>query len=122
MAMGDIILIVSERDKRDGIFDCHHDGRYLCSSPSPFIDGCRHLLAHGYDPTAKVIMRHTGSDIDALRGVLAQVAGVEIAGSRVGFRSARVRPTLTTHGVFQAAQAPPMPPPALVATTLHTSC
>jgi hypothetical protein len=47
----------------------------VCSSPSPFIDGCRHLLAHGYDPTARVVMSHAGSDDDALHGVLARVAG-----------------------------------------------
>ena len=29
MSAPPVILIVREREKRDGIFDCHHDGRYL---------------------------------------------------------------------------------------------
>lgn len=87
MSAPPIILIVREREKRDGIFDCHHDGRYLCSSPSPFIDGCRrHLLAQGHDPAARVVMRHAGSEDDSLRGVLARVAGVQSGGDGVGFR------------------------------------
>ena len=88
MSAPPIILTVRERDKRDGIFDCSYDGRYLCSSPSPFIDGCRHLLAQGHDPTTRVVMRHAGSEDDALRGVLGRVAGVEIANG-VGFRPRR---------------------------------
>ena len=93
MSARPIILIVREREKRDGIFDCHHDGRYLCSSPSPFIDGCRHLLAQGYDPTARVVRRHAGSEDDALRGVLGRVAGVEIGSHGVGLQRRRERGT-----------------------------
>jgi hypothetical protein len=48
-----ILLIVTERESRNGMFDCHIDGRYLLSSPSPFIDGCRHLLAQGYNPATR---------------------------------------------------------------------
>ncbi len=69
------MLIVSERENRNGIFDCYLADRYLCSSPSPLIDGCRALLAQGYNPAARVVMRHAGSTDDALRGILANVAG-----------------------------------------------
>jgi hypothetical protein len=93
----DIVLTVSEREKRDGIFDCYLAERYLCSSPSPFIDGSRHLLAQGYYPTARVVMRHAGSDDDALYGILAHVGNVQIGGDGVGFRP---RP--------EPATAPPM--------------
>jgi hypothetical protein len=88
MSASPIVPIVYERQKRDGMFDCHHDGPYLCSSSSPFIDGCRHLLAPGHDSTTRIVMRHAGSEDDGLRGVLGWVAGVEIANA-VGFRPAR---------------------------------
>jgi hypothetical protein len=74
MANDELLPTVSEREKRDGIFDVYCDGRYLLSSPTPFIDGCRHLLARGYDPAARVVMRHAGSTDDALRGILGHVA------------------------------------------------
>jgi hypothetical protein len=107
----DIILSVTERAKRDGIFDCCLGERYLCSSPAPFIDGCRALLAQGYDPTASVVMRHSGSSDDAaLSGVLAQVANVQIGGDGVGFRP---RP--------EPATAPPVRFSELAAVTLATS-
>ena len=69
-----ITLTVCEGERRNGVFDCRIDGRYLCSSPSPFIDGARHLLARGYDPAARVVMRHAGSTSDALYGILDRVA------------------------------------------------
>jgi hypothetical protein len=104
-----IVLIVSERENRNGIFDCYLADRYLCSSPSPLIDGCRALLAQGYNPAARVVMRHAGSTDDALRGILANVAGVEIAGNGVGFRPFRGRAEMAT--------APPVRSPGLGATT-----
>ncbi len=109
-----IVLTVTERESRNGIFDVRHDGCYLLSSPSPFIDGCRHLLARGYDPDAAVVMRHEGSDVDALRGILARVANVEIAGNGVGFRPFR--------GRAEMAPAPLVRSLGQVATTLPTSC
>jgi hypothetical protein len=107
----DIVLVVSEREKRDGIFDCHLDGRYLLSSPSPFLDGCRALLAQGYDPTASVVMRHSGSSDNALYGVLAHVANVQIGGDGVGFRP-RPEPVTSSPVRFSG----------LAAVTLATSC
>jgi hypothetical protein len=110
----DIVLTVSEREKRDGIFDCYHDGRYLLSSGSPFLDGCRLLLTQGCNPSACVVMRHAGCNDDALRGILGHVAGVEIAGNGVGFRPFR--------GRAEMAPAPLVRPPGLPAITLGTSC
>jgi hypothetical protein len=114
MADNDIILIISERETRNGIFDVHIEQRYLLSSPSPFIDACRHLLARGYNPAGTVVMRHEGSDVDALHGILGRVAGVEIAGNGVGFRPFRGRAEMAT--------APLMRSPGQVATTLPASC
>jgi hypothetical protein len=114
MAHDDIVLTVSERESRNGIFDVHIEQRYLLSSGSPFIDACRHLLVRGHDPNASIVMRHAGSTDDALRGILANVANVEIAGNGVGFRPFR--------GSAERATASPMRSPGLVATTLPTSC
>jgi hypothetical protein len=114
MANDELLPTVSEREKRDGIFDVYCDGRYLLSSPTPFIDGCRHLLARGYDPAARVVMRHAGSTDDALRGILGHVAGVEIAGNGVGFRPFR--------GRAEMAPAPLVRSLGLAATTHASSC
>jgi hypothetical protein len=92
--------------KKDGVFDCYFEERYLCSSPSPFIDGCRQLLAQGYTSTASVVMRHSGSSDDALHGILTRVASVEVGGHGVGFRPRAERVT-----------APPMRFPELAAVT-----
>jgi hypothetical protein len=104
------VLTVAERKKRDGIFDCYFGERYLCSSPSPFIDGCRQLLAEGYTSTASVVMRHSGSSDDALHGILAQAAGVQIGSHGAGFRPSA-----------EGVTAPPMRFSGLKATTLAAS-
>jgi hypothetical protein len=88
-----LVITVRERDDRRGIFDAHHDGLYLCSSPSPFIDGCRILVSHGHDPRARVEMRREGSDVDALSGRLGAVAGIEVASRGIGFHARRERST-----------------------------
>ena len=84
-----IIIEICERDDRRCVYDAHCHGRYLCSSPCPFIDGCRVLLAWGYDPDASVVMRRQGSDVDCLRGRLGTVAGVEVNSKGTGFVCAR---------------------------------
>ena len=84
-----IVITVRERGDRPGLYDARCDGRYLVTSTCPFIDGCRVLLAWGYDPEANVVMRHIGSDTAALRGRIGVVASVEINGHGTGFRRAR---------------------------------
>jgi hypothetical protein len=108
------VLTVAERKKRDGIFDCYFGERYLCSSPSPFIDGCRQLLAEGYTSTASVVMRHSGSSDDALHGILAHVASVEIGSHGGGFRPFRPSAERGTASSMRFS--------GLGAITLATSC
>jgi hypothetical protein len=108
--MTTLIIEVRERDDRRGVYDAHCDGRYLVSSPCPFIDGCRVLLAWGYDPDASVVMRRQGSDADALRGRLGIVAGVEVNGKGNGFRRARA-----------VAKASPMRSGEVGATSDHSA-
>jgi hypothetical protein len=75
-----LIIVVAENADRAGRFDAHHNGRYLCTSVSPFLDACRVLAMQGHDPESQVIMRHAGSDHDSLRGRLGIVAGLELSG------------------------------------------
>jgi hypothetical protein len=73
-----LIIEVRERDDRRGVFDAHADGRYLVSSPCPFTDGCRVLLAWGYDPEATVVMLATMGEVltDIERKIFERVTGV----------------------------------------------
>jgi hypothetical protein len=90
MTVNPLVLVVCENDDRRGRFEVDLDRRYLLSSSgAPFVDACRVLRAHGFDPRSIVVMRHHGSDLDALRGRLGAVAELEISGGGVGFRPAR---------------------------------
>jgi hypothetical protein len=79
-----------------GRFDAYIDGRYVVTSASPFIDACRVLVAQGADPDMVVVMRHAGSDVDALRGRLGDVAGVRVHSAPDG------RPKLATKPIAAA--------------------
>jgi hypothetical protein len=81
--------MIIEVAERDGIYKVSHNGRPLCDSPCPPLDGARLLLAQGYDPDATVVMRRAGSDMEALRGRLGTVANLRIGGDGVGFRRGR---------------------------------
>ena len=63
----------------------------VLSSRQPLLDTCRALLADGADPNSWVIMRHAGSDVDALRGKVGLLARLTIEESAHGpvFRSFR---------------------------------
>lgn len=82
------------RPDREEIFDAFADGRHLCRSKQPFLDGCRALLKLDYPPDAPVQMRHVGSDTISLRSTLAAAAAlsvVERTGRRPGFQKYRER-------------------------------
>lgn len=72
------IIIARPSPSRHGYFDAIFDGQPLCTSRQPFLDGARVLLARGLDPTTRLIMRHAGSDIDALAGQLASAARLTV--------------------------------------------
>jgi len=69
-----ITIIVSELRDRPGCFEARVDGKVLCTSRQPLLDGARELLARGHDPTARAVMRHAGSAIDAIGGVIGRLA------------------------------------------------
>jgi len=49
------------------------------STRQPFLDGCRALLAQGYDPKEiAVIMRHENSTTDSLRGPIGEAAKLTV--------------------------------------------
>jgi hypothetical protein len=75
--MTEIVIVVRATADKCGKFDAFHEGRYLCTSTSPFIAAARILITHGYDPESIAIMRHDGVDADALTGRLGTVAGCD---------------------------------------------
>ena len=51
----------------DGKFEARCDGQLLVASTrQPLLDGARALLAAGHHPDTVVVMRHAGSEVDAL--------------------------------------------------------
>jgi hypothetical protein len=62
-----------------GKFIAHLDGRALCHRTfSPFLAAVRTLAAEGYDPASTIIMRHKGSNTDALSSTIGQAAGLSV--------------------------------------------
>jgi hypothetical protein len=48
------------------------------ASATPFLAGCRKLLALGYDPRQRAAMRHLGTDHDALSATIGAAAGLTV--------------------------------------------
>ena len=67
-----LVIVVNPHAKRRGWFYAHLEGEVemLCFSRQPFLAGARELLAHGYDPSTMLVMRHAGSATESLRGPL----------------------------------------------------
>jgi hypothetical protein len=53
-----------------GTFEARWQDRILCRSRQPFLDGARALLALGLPPETVLVMRHAGSDTEALRSTI----------------------------------------------------
>jgi hypothetical protein len=52
--------------KRGLLFDAKVGDRVVVRRTiQPLLDGCRALIAEGYDPGSRIVMRHDGSGIDA---------------------------------------------------------
>ena len=78
-----ITLVVEEIDN-GGRYDAHVDGRYLLTSPQPFLDGARALLEQGYDPTRRLEMRRAGRNQFDLAAPLGKAAGLRVKVSTQG--------------------------------------
>ena len=64
-------------------FNTYLGDRLLCSSSrTPFVDAARALIAAGHDPEATLVMRHRGSNHDALWAKLGYAATLTVSGSQ----------------------------------------
>jgi hypothetical protein len=75
--MTTIVIVITERPDKSGIFDARVEGRHqvLCSSRQPFFDSARKLAKIALsDPAVILAMKHEGSDDIALHGRLASAA------------------------------------------------
>jgi hypothetical protein len=90
MTANPLVLVVGEEDGRRGRSDVDLDRRYLLSSSgAPFIDACRVLRAHGFDPRSLVVMRHHGSDPRRPTGAPRCRCGIGDIGERRRFQTGR---------------------------------
>jgi len=55
-------------------FEARLDGRQLCISRQPLLDGASALLADGIDPETPIVTRHAGDDFDAMRSTIGEAA------------------------------------------------
>jgi hypothetical protein len=74
-----LTLTIAPRPNSAHMFEARIDGRLLCTSPAPFCEAARVLLAEGADPATVIAMRHVGSDTIALRTSLGHAAGLTVA-------------------------------------------
>jgi hypothetical protein len=72
------IIIVAPIAARPGYFAATCNGRQLCRNRQPLLDGARALLEAGYSADAAVVMRHAGSQVDALRSTIAAAAKLTV--------------------------------------------
>jgi hypothetical protein len=74
-----VVIIVSPVPARPGNFEARWNGRLLCVSAKPFLDGARRLLELGQDPCSTLIMRGPGSTVDRLRSTINVAARLTVA-------------------------------------------
>lgn len=78
--MEPIVIIVREIGQSGRHSAALSDGTLLLeSSASPFLEGCRRLLALGYAPEARAVMRRPGSDEDCLRSTIGGAARLSVS-------------------------------------------
>jgi hypothetical protein len=96
---------------RGQLFNGMIDGREIVSrSTQPLLDGARVLLAEGLDPATRIVMRHAGAAVDALRSTVGATALVSV---REGERVPQFTPWKPSP---HAAVTPPMRQTELAAT------
>ena len=74
------VITVTPTVRRPGLYDACLDGGYVIvtASRQPFFDSARRLLDLGYDPTNVLVMRHAGSDTDAMTGQIGAAAKLRV--------------------------------------------
>ena len=96
---------------RPGKFDARLGDRLLCqSTPTPFCDASRVMLAEGLaEPADTLVMRHAGSQVDALRATVAVAARLTVTDSRLGRpRFAAWQPFIAPIGLKTRSVASPV--------------
>jgi hypothetical protein len=61
-------------DRLHGKFVTSLEGRQLCISRQPLLDGARILLTEGVDPETPLVTRHAGDDYDAMISTVGEAA------------------------------------------------
>ena len=61
-----------------GQFEARLDGKLICISHQPLLDGARVLLAENVDPATPIAMRHEGTAFDALRSTVGAAAKLTV--------------------------------------------
>jgi hypothetical protein len=89
-------LVITITEAAPGRHEARHGQVLLCRSPQPLLDGARALLAMGCDPSARLVMRRDGSDLDALRTRVGVAAGLTVDETNIRF--ARWKPRLSQIG------------------------
>jgi hypothetical protein len=70
-----IVLVIAERDRRDGRYNAWHNGELVIDGvKEPFLEAARVLLAQGLDPDARYVMRRSLDGPDALISTLGKAA------------------------------------------------
>lgn len=92
-----MLIIVSPHIRPDGVkhpsaFDANFNGKLICTSETPLLDSARELLKRGLaHPEDWIVMRHVGSDHDALRakvGMAAKLMKAERSADRLRLEKA----------------------------------
>ena len=89
-------LVITVTEIAPGRHEARHGQLLLCTSAQPLLDGARALLAAGCDPSAPLVMRREGSDLDALRTRVGVAAGLTVDETNIRF--ARWKPRLSQIG------------------------
>jgi hypothetical protein len=103
MAITVIAKSVGVTKTRGQIFDAYVEGDKIVSrSTTPFLDACRVMLKEGCPSSIPVIMRHMGSDHDALRSTVGHAAKLSVKDSSIG------RPIFGKWQPYAVPISPPM--------------
>lgn len=74
-----IVIVIAERERRDGKYSAWHNGELILEGvKEPFLDAARVLLARGFDPKARYVMRRSPDGPDALLSTLGTAAKLAV--------------------------------------------
>lgn len=75
--MNALYITISPASKA-GRFDAYLGKRWLCASKTPFLTAARVLQREGVAADQRIIMRHLGSEVDALASTVGQAAALGV--------------------------------------------